>query len=64
MDQTMVDLGSASDRPPANVGDEVYLIGHQGDEKITADEIASLMGTISYEVTCLINSRVPRLYHE
>lgn len=64
MDQTMVDLGSASDRPPASIGDEVCLIGRQGDEKITADEIASLMGTISYEVTCLINSRVPRLYHE
>jgi alanine racemase len=43
------------------VGDEVVLIGRQGDEEITADEWAGLLGTISYEVLCDIGPRVPRL---
>lgn len=59
MDQTMVDLGP---RPQAAVGDEVVLIGSSGSEEITVDEIADLMGTIPYEVTCLITSRVERRY--
>lgn len=63
MDQTMVDLGQSS-HPPVKVADEVCLIGRQGDQCIDADEIASLMGTINYEVTCLISSRVPRIFHE
>ena len=43
------------------VGDEVVLIGRQGNEEITADEWAGLLGTISYEVLCDIGPRVPRL---
>jgi alanine racemase len=58
MDQTMVDLGD----DPVEVGDEVVAIGSQGDERITATEVAQLMGTIPYEVTCLITPRVTRLY--
>jgi alanine racemase len=46
------------------VGDEVVLIGRSGNEQITVSEIAELMGTIPYEVTCLITGRVPRTYHQ
>lgn len=64
MDQTMIDLGPAvAGAPcPVQVGDEVVLIGRQDEARITADEIAELMGTINYEVTCLIADRVPRVY--
>jgi len=59
MDQTMVDCG-----PDAQVstGDEVVLIGSQGDETITATEIASKLGTIPYEVVCDLGRRVRRRY--
>lgn len=59
MDQTMVDLGPEA--PTVHVGDEVVVMGRQGDEQITADDLATLMGTISYEVTCLVGPRVPRI---
>lgn len=63
MDQTMLDLGPVtSDEPPAKVGDEVVLLGRQGDQLISTDELAELMGTISYEVTCLIAPRVTRVH--
>ncbi len=58
MDQTMIDLGTED--PTAQVGDEVVLMGRSGEEAITVEEIAHLMGTIAYEVTCLISDRVPR----
>lgn len=60
MDQTMIDLGPGD--PQVAVGDEVVLLGRQGDEQITMEELADLMGTITYEVPCLIAPRVPRLY--
>jgi alanine racemase len=44
------------------VGDEVVIIGRQGDEEVTADEIASLCYTISYEILCGIGPRVPRVF--
>lgn len=59
MDQFMVDVTSL---PEVKQGDEVVLIGRQGDQEITADEIAQLIGTISYEIVCGINARVPRVY--
>jgi len=59
MDMIMVDVSRVSD---ARVGDEVVLIGRQGTEEITADEVAELQGTISYEVLCRIGPRVPRIY--
>lgn len=64
MDQTMLDLGPAGDGEPAPaaVGDEVVVLGRQGDEFISTDEVADLMGTISYEVLCLIAPRVERVY--
>jgi alanine racemase len=58
MDQIMVDCGDDATVSP---GDEVVLLGRQGDEEITADEWATMMGTISYEVLCGIGPRVPRL---
>jgi len=58
MDQTMIDAGDDE----ITVGDEVVAIGVQGGDQITATEVAQLMGTIPYEVTCLITPRVLRLY--
>ena len=58
MDQVMVDCGPGSGVRP---GDEVVLLGRQGDEEITADEWAARLGTISYEVLCGIGPRVPRV---
>lgn len=58
MDQILVDVGDA----PVAPGDAVVLLGNSGEERITPQEIADLMGTIPYEVTCLITQRVPRRY--
>jgi alanine racemase len=58
MDQLMVDVGD--DR--VAVGDEVVLIGRQGEERITAEEWADRMGTIAYTVVCGVGPRVPRRY--
>ena len=58
MDQLMVDC--ADDE--VAVGDEVVLIGRQGDEIVTAHEWAHLLGTIPYEVVCGIGARVPRVH--
>jgi alanine racemase len=58
MDQCLVNL---DDVPHAAAGDEVVLIGAQGGERITADDVAARWGTIGYEVVCGIGSRVPRL---
>lgn len=59
MDQIGVDLtalGSVAE------GEEVVLIGKQGEDEITADEVAGWAGTISYEVLCALSERVPRRY--
>jgi alanine racemase len=58
MDQLMVNMESDG----ADVGDEVVLLGEQGDEAISAEELARLAGTIGYEILTNINSRVPRTY--
>jgi alanine racemase len=57
MDNLTVDLGPD---PEAEVGDEVVLIGAQGEERILAEEVARRMGTINYEVTTGLLPRVPR----
>jgi alanine racemase len=44
------------------MGDEAVLIGRQGNEEITADDVAKKIGTIPYEIFCAINARVPRIY--
>jgi len=61
MDFIMVDV---TDVQPVSVGDEVVLMGRQGREQITAEEIAEKMDSISYEVLCGIGKRVPRVYKE
>ena len=59
MDQCMIDLTDVGD---VNVGDEVILLGSYGDLKFDADDMAEILGTINYEVICMISKRVPRLY--
>lgn len=59
MDQCMLDVSLS---PNCSVGDEVVLIGQQGDATITVDDVATWLGTINYEVTCMISKRVPRVY--
>ncbi|HEU4962747.1 MAG TPA: alanine racemase [Bacilli bacterium] len=61
MDQLMLDV---TEVPGVAVGDEVVLYGAQGDERIALEEVADLIGTISYEVCCALGRRVPRLYLE
>jgi alanine racemase len=58
MDQILVDAGDH----PVQVGDEVVLIGSQGDHEITADEWAQRLGTVSYEIVCGFGPRLPRRY--
>ncbi len=57
MDQTILDV---TDLPDVEMGDEVVLIGEQGEERITAYDLADAIGTIPYEITCAIHARVPR----
>ncbi|MBI5493050.1 MAG: alanine racemase [Deltaproteobacteria bacterium] len=59
MDLTMADVTGI---PGVAVGDEAVIIGKQGGEVITAEEIAEKVGTISYEIFCNISPRVPRIY--
>ena len=58
MDQVVINVGDEE----VGVGDEVVLLGRQGDDEITAYEWAEELGTISYEVVCSIGPRVPRRY--
>ena len=59
MDMCMLDV---TDVPEAAPGDIVTVIGRDGDQEITADELAGLAGTISYELLCAVSPRVPRIY--
>ncbi|MBF0468240.1 MAG: alanine racemase [Desulfamplus sp.] len=56
MDYTMIDVGHVHD---VAVGDDVVVMGKQGDQQITADEIARHINTINYEVVCSFNRRMP-----
>jgi len=58
MDLVAIDVTSVDAKP----GDEVVLLGSQGDERITAEELAVRTDTISWEVFCRISRRVPRFY--
>ncbi|HVC84865.1 MAG TPA: alanine racemase [Solirubrobacteraceae bacterium] len=60
MDNLAVDLGRGSG---VAVGTMVTLLGADGSERISAEEIAERQGTINYEVTCALSPRVPRAYH-
>ena len=59
MDQCMVDVTDLAD---VNLGDDVVLLGRQGMEEITADEMAAWCDTIHYEIVTCIGKRVPRTY--
>lgn len=61
MDQIIVDV---TDIPGASAGDEVVLMGAQGGDEITAQEMAQWLDTISYEVLLAPSARVPRVYKE
>ncbi|MUV38500.1 Alanine racemase [Lentibacillus sp. JNUCC-1] len=57
MDRTMIKLDQSYP-----IGTRVTLIGCQGEDEVTADDIAEKLDTINYEVACMISERVPRLY--
>ena len=59
MDQLMMDVSNV---PEAKSGDIVTLIGTDGNDRITADDLAQIYGTIGYEVVCGISKRVPRIH--
>lgn len=58
MDQLMVDVGALADE--VTVGDEVVLLGRQGDEEVRAEEWADRLGTIGYEIVCGLGARIGR----
>jgi alanine racemase len=59
MDQSMINLGPQTN---VKIGDTVTLMGKNGTEEISCDEWAEKLNTITYEITCQINSRVERVY--
>ena len=59
MDQCMIDI---TEIDGVHVEDEVVLMGKMANEEISADDIAKLIGTINYEVVCMVDKRVPRVY--
>ena len=61
MDMIMIDL---TDSPAEKVGSEIVLMGRQGGEEISADEIAGWTGSIPYEIVCGVSKRMPRVYKE
>jgi alanine racemase len=60
MDNVTVDLGPD---PSDDIGAPAVLIGSDGGERITAEEMARRLGTINYEITCGLTARVPRVHH-
>ena len=59
MDQCMVDVSAV---PDVHRGDEVVILGKQGNEEISADDLAAINGTINYEITCCFDLRIPKVY--
>lgn len=59
MDQCMIDV---TDIGQVKEGDEVILLGEENGVKFDAEDMAEIIGTISYEVICMISKRVPRVY--
>jgi alanine racemase len=60
MDHFLIDVTEVAG---AAEGDEVVLIGHQGDERIQADELAGLADTISWDIFASLQARIPRIFH-
>lgn len=59
MDQCMVDVGHI---PGVQVNDPVIIFGQDGENQLPVEEVAAWLGTINYEVVCLVGGRVPRVY--
>ncbi len=59
MDQCMVDV---TEVPDVKIGDEIVVLGKQGDAEISADDLAAINGTINYEITCMFDIRLPKVY--
>jgi alanine racemase len=62
MDNVTIDLGSDASAERLR-GEPAILIGFEGEERITAEDVARRLDTINYEVTCALTARVPRVYH-
>jgi alanine racemase len=60
MDNITADLGPSAG---VRIGERATIIGHDGDQRQTAEDLARAIGTINYEITCGITARVPREYH-
>lgn len=60
MDQCMIDVSELAET--TKLGDEVVILGRQGEDQISAEELAAQLGTINYEIVCMISHRVPRVY--
>jgi alanine racemase len=61
MDQLMLDVSNV---PEVKEGDVVTVFGKDGNEEISVDELAAKIGTINYEITCLVGKRVSRIYYK
>jgi alanine racemase len=61
MDQCMINVTHI---PEVQLGDEVVLIGAQGNDRIRAEDVAVQLGTNNYETTSMVMARVPRIYLE
>lgn len=59
MDQIVVDVSSVKN---PDVGMDVVILGRQGKEEITADDLAQLAGTINYEIVCFLGGRLPKIF--
>jgi alanine racemase len=59
MDQCMVNVTAV---PNVKIGDEIVIMGKQGDNEISADDLAAINGTINYEITCCFDLRIPKVY--
>lgn len=59
MDQCMIDVTDVGNVKP---GDEVIILGEQGHLRLNADDLAETLGTINYEILCMLKHRIPRVY--
>ena len=59
MDLTLIDVTNVAE---VELDDEIVLLGHDGGLSVTAEDLARTSGTLSYEVTCGVSARVPRIY--
>ncbi|WP_256762022.1 alanine racemase [Cohnella sp. WQ 127256] len=64
MDQCMIRLNDAEaiGQPKIEPGEEVVLLGRQGDEILSVEEVAAKLGTLNYELICMLAARIPRVY--